>query len=75
MTRMQLHCLDAMPIRCSPRSAAPACAWRLRRPRRIAAAVAPTRLADADRLSATLSALTQTAPALPRDRTGPSKTP
>jgi hypothetical protein len=75
MTSLQLHRLDALPIGCSPRSAAPARAWRLRQPRRIAAAVATTRLADADRLGATLSVLTQTASALPRGRGRRSKSP
>jgi hypothetical protein len=75
MTRTQLHRLDALPIGCSPRSAALVCAWRLRQPRRIAAAVAPTRLADVDRLGTTLPVLMQSAPTLPRGRAGPSKSP
>jgi hypothetical protein len=75
MKRTQLHRLEALPIRCSPRSAASACAWRLRQLRRIAAADAPTRLANVGRLGATMSLLTQTAPALLCSRARPSKSP
>jgi hypothetical protein len=75
MTRMQLHRQHALPMRCSSRSAAPPCAWRLRQPRRIAAAVAPPRLADVDRFGATSPVLTQTAPTLPRRYAGPAKSP
>jgi len=75
MTRMPLHCLHALPMRCSSRSAAPLCAWRLRQPQRIAAAVAPPRLADVDRPGATSSVFTQTAPTLARGHADPAKSP
>jgi len=75
MTSLQPHRLDALPIGCPPGSAAPACAWRSRQLCRIAAGVAATRLADADRFGVILPALTQTAPALPRGRARRSKSP
>jgi hypothetical protein len=75
MTRMQLHRLHTLPMRCSSRSAAPRCAWRLRQPRRIAAAMPPPRLAGVDGLGATSPVLTQTAPRLARSYAGPAKSP
>jgi len=72
MKSLLLDRLHVLPINCS---AGLACAWRQRRPRRIAAAVATTRLANVDCPQRTLWALPHTASTLPRKRARRSKSP